>query len=171
MDTQADWIDWAGGDCPAHLQPGAALQVCTWRGDRYCTIARLTDWRGRKEDRGGIAAYRVVPPPTPAAKARENAFYNAGYGAGLEDDGDRCPDWGDGPSVTPIDELINEHADAKWARPFRVPATNTAWAFIDVSEKDYAAYVEGHETGFKDAWRERDNEDDEHDLLMWQKAG
>ncbi len=175
MNKTSRWIDWTGGDCPPHLQPEDPLEVCTWQGGRYYCPAKWVDWRGRKDDREGIVAFRrlVRVPPTPptAAKVREDAFYNAGYNAGYDDDSPCNPDWGDGPSITPLDELMNEQADAKWAKPFRVAATATAWAFIDVREKDYAAYVEGHEAGFKDAWAERDAEDSEHAYHMWQKVG
>lgn len=135
--------------------------------------------RERKGDRVYIAAYKVVPPPTPAAISRETAFYNAGYNEGLEDESPYDPYWGDGPSITPLDELRNETTAEDWAFPIaRVAeyytdgeaAADEDCAF-DISDKDYAAYAEGHEAGWKDSWQDHEDQAAEHALLMWQKAG
>lgn len=157
MTKSTQWTPWAGGECPVHSE--TVVRVCDRLGHTYKSPAKWVTWKTRTDPQRGVVAYQVVPP---AAQARELAFYNAGYEAGLDDDGDRNPYWGDGPSITPLDEIMSEQADAKWARPFRVAATATAWAFIDVGKTDYNAYVEGHEAGF------RDTEQDTPELPPWE---
>ncbi len=97
---------------------------------------------------------------TPAAKARETAFYNAGYEWGCDNDGSY--DW---VPVLSFYEFRYEMAEMEWADKLpRVTEGHWEEGLLDISKQDCDAFMRG----FYEGVRDRENELETPELPPWE---